>query len=182
MFKMQGLVLTLIMGMVFLSAPLRPAHAEMSIAVVDVQRLLAESKAAQSIQKQVQGEREKLQAEFAGYEDKLRDSEKKLVDERGTMTPEEFNAKREEFQKKLQETGSVVQKKKRSLETALVKATGKLRNEILKIVAQKAEEKNYDLVLTRQNIVLVAKEFDISEEVLAAVNAAVANIPLEIEK
>lgn len=158
------------------------AKAEVSIAVVDVQRLLTESKAALSIQKQVQEEREKLQNEFAGYEQKLRDSEKQLVENRGEMTPEEFTNKREKFQRELQETGSLVQKKKRALENALVKATGKLRGEILKIVAQKAEEKNYDIVLTRQNIVLVAKAFDISEEVMSAINAKITNIPLELSE
>ena len=98
------------------------------------------------------------------------------------MSPEEFTSQREKFQVQLQETGSLVQKKKRTLETALVKATGKLRGEILKIVAQKAEEKNYDIVLTRQNIVLVAKTFDISEEVMTAINASITNIPLELSE
>lgn len=158
------------------------AKADVSIAVVDVQRLLTESEAALSIQKQVQAEREKLQNEFAGYEQKLRDSEKQLVEKRGEMSAEEFTAQREKFQVQLQETGSLVQKKKRTLETALVKATGKLRGEILKIVAEKAEENNYDIVLTRQNIVLVARTFDISEEVMAAVNAKIKNIPLELSE
>lgn len=158
------------------------AQAEVSIAVVDVQRLLTESKAALNIQKQVQAEREKLQNEFAGYEQKLRDSEKQLVEKRGEMSPEEFTSQREKFQVQLQETGSLVQKKKRALENGLVKATGKLRGEILKIVAQKAEEKNYDIVLTRQNIVLVAKTFDISEEVMSAVNAKITSIPLELSE
>ncbi len=160
----------------------QPAKAEVSIAVVDVQRLLTESQAALSIQKQVQAEREKLQNEFAGYEQKLRDSEKQLVEKRGDMSPEEFTSQREKFQVQLQETGSLVQKKKRTLETALVKATGKLRGEILKIVAQKAEEKNYDIVLTRQNIVLVAKTFDISEDVMTAINEKITNIPLDLSE
>lgn len=179
---MQGFILTVICTVFLMVAPFQAAHAELSIAVVDVQSLLTESKAAKSIQSQVQKEREKLQAEFTGYENKLRESEKKLVETRASMTPEEFNAKREEFQKQLQETGSVVQKKKRALEEALVKANSKLRNEILKIVAKKAEEKKYDFVLTRQNIVLVAKEFDITAEIMEAVNAGVTNIALEIGK
>lgn len=95
-----------------MSLPLvQAAKADVSIAVVDVQRLLTESEAALSIQKQVQAEREKLQNEFAGYEQKLRDSEKQLVETRGDMSPEEFSSKREEFQIELQETGSLVQKK-----------------------------------------------------------------------
>lgn len=57
-----------------------------------------------------------------------------------------------------------------------------MRGEILKIVAQKAEENNYDIVLTRQNIVLVAKTFDISEDVMSAVNAKIKNIPLELSE
>ena len=72
--------------------------------------------------------------------------------------------------------------KKRLLETALVKATGSLREEILKIVAQMAEKNGYDIVLTRQNIVIVAKEFDVTQQVLDTLNANVTNIPLNISK
>lgn len=158
-----------------------PAHAEVKIAVVDVQLLLTESKAAKSIQAQVQKEREKLQSEFSGYEDQLRTNEKLLVDKRAEMTPEEFAAKRDEFQSKLQQTGGLVQEKKRTLENALVKATGKLRGEVLKIVAAIAEENSYDIVLTRQNIVLVAKSFDITDQVMTSVNEKVGNITLEMK-
>lgn len=157
------------------------AHADVNVAVVDIQLLLTESKAAKGIQQQVQKEREKLQAEFSGYEEKLRESEKLLVEKRDEMTPEEFSAKRDQFQKNLQETGGLVQKKKRTLENALVKATGKLRNEILQIVAQIAEEKKYDIVMTRQSIVLVAKSFDITEEVMSAVNTKVGTITLDMK-
>lgn len=178
---MRVLICPVVIVFFALALPIQ-ARAEVSIAVVDVQKLLTESKAALSIQKQVQTEREKLQSEFAGYEQKLRDSEKKLVQKRAEMSAEEFTKKREEFQVQLQKTGGLVQKKKRALETALVKATGKLRGEILKIVAQKAEENNYDIVLTRQNIVLVARTFDISEDVMAAINAQITSIPLNIEE
>lgn len=157
------------------------AYAEVSIAVVDVDKILTESNVAQNLQKQVQSEREKLQAEFSGYEQSLRDNEQQLIKDRANMTPEEFEKKRDEFQKELQETGSVVQVKKRKLERAMVIATSRLRDEILKIVAAMAEAKNIDVVMTRQNIVLVAKRLDMTEEVMTTFNADVQNIPLEIE-
>lgn len=158
------------------------AKAEISIAVVDVQKIMTESKAAVSIQQQVQQQREKLQTEFSGYEQKLRDNEKNLLEERNDMTPEEFKAKRDEFQKNLQETGALVQDKKRALEEGLVKATSKLRGEVLQIVANMADERNYDIVMSRQNIVLVTKSLDITEEVMAAINAKITNISLELGK
>lgn len=168
--------------LVGLAAPVKSLiAAEASIAVVDVQLLLTESKPAKNIHEQVQKERDKLQAEFSGYETKLRESEKLLVEQRDGMTPEEFAKKRDQFQSSLQETGGLVQKKKRTLENAMVKATGKLRNEILKIVAGMAESNKYDIVLTRQNIVLVAKSYDITDQVMAAVNEKVGQIPLEMK-
>lgn len=179
--RIHALIVVLaLVGAVF--TPLASLHAaEASIAVVDVQLLLTESKAAKNIQEQVQKERDKLQAEFSGYETKLRESEKLLVENRDEMTPEEFTKKRDQFQASLQETGGIVQKKKRSLENAMAKATGKLRNEILKIVAAIAESNKYDIVLTRQNIVLVAKSYDITDQVMASVNEKVGQIPLEMK-
>jgi len=173
------LAFTLVCSALFAFKPLMAAEA--SIAVVDVQLLLTDSNAAKSIQGQVQKEREKLQAEFSGYETKLRESEKLLVEQRDTMTPEEFTKKRDAFQASLQETGGLVQKKKRTLENAMVKATSKLRNEILKIVAAMAEENKYDIVLTRQNIVLVAKTYDITDQVMKSVNEKVGQITLEMK-
>lgn len=158
------------------------AKAEITIAVVDVQKILTESAAAVSIQKQVQQQREKLQAEFSGYEQKLRDNEKDLLEERNDLTPEEFKAKRDEFQKSLQETGALVQDKKRALEEGLVKATSKLRGEVLQVVAKMADERNYDIVMSRQNIVLVSKSLDITEEVMTAINSKITNISLELGK
>jgi len=157
------------------------AHAEVSIAVVDIDKILTESVVATSLQKQVQSERDKLQAEFAGYEQSLRDNEQELIKERPNMTPEEFEKKRDEFQKELQETGSIVQVKKRKLEKAMVVATSRLRNEILKIVAAMAETQKFDVVLSKQNIVLVAKSLDMTDDVMEKINANVQNIPLEIE-
>lgn len=158
------------------------AKAELSFAVVDVQRIMTESNAALSIQKQVQQRREKLQSEFSGYEQTLRDNEKELLQKRSEISAEEFKVKHDEFQKKLSETSSLVQEKKRTLEGGLVKATAQLRGEILKIVADMAEERNYDVVMSRQNIVLVAKTLDITEEVMAAINAKIKEIPLETGK
>ncbi|MFN3701524.1 MAG: OmpH family outer membrane protein [Alphaproteobacteria bacterium] len=159
---------------------LQSAQADIKIAVVDMQMVMTESSAAVSIQEQVQNEREKLQSEFLSYEDSLRESERLLVEKRSSMTAEEFAAKRDEFQMSLQETGSLVQKKRTVLENALMTATSKLRSEALSIIAGVAEDQGYDLVLTRQNIVLVAKQYDITDEVMERINSRLKHIALEM--
>ncbi len=167
------------LSLAFIAGLAPKAMAEVSIAVVDVQNLMTESVAAKSIQKKVQARREALQGEFSGYEKTLRDNEKQLVDKRAEMSPEEFNKKREEFQRKLQETGGVVQKKRVALEKSVAKATHELREKILKIVAEISEAKKYNMVLSRQNIVIVEKSMDITQEVMTKLNETVKDIPLE---
>ena len=155
------------------------ARAELSIAVVDIQRLQSQSEAAQSIQKQLEERRDALQNEFAGYEQELRDNEKKLVEGRENITPEEFAAHRKEFEGKLLETRQLVQKRRRDLEIAVAQASKILNDEIFKIVAEETEKEGYQLVLTRQNVVLVEKSIDITERVLTALNEKIKTIKLE---
>lgn len=152
-----------------------------SIAIVDVQMLLNESTAAKNIQKQLQEKRESLQKEFTQYEEKLRTEEKTLADEKGKLDEAAFKTKRDAFEKKLLETQGLVQKKKRDLEQAVLDSTEVLRDAILKIVAGISEDKKYDVVMTRQNVVLADKSLDITEDVLKKLNATLTAVPLKVK-
>lgn len=151
-----------------------------SLAIVDVKRLLEESKAAQSIQKQVSEKRQVLEDEFANFEDQLRENEKSLAEKRAEGDQEGFAKQRQEYERTLMETRSLVQQKKRALEEAVLQATGRLRQEILKITAGIAEEEGYDVVLTRQNVVIVDKSMDITAEVMTRLNKSLTDIKLDV--
>lgn len=155
------------------------ASAQQSMAIVDVQMLLTESTAAKNIQKQLQEKRDALQKEFAQYEEKLRTNEKALAGEKSKLDEAAFKAKRDEFEKSLLETQGLVQKKKRDLEQAVLDSTAVLREALLKIVAAIADEKKYDVVLTRQNVVLADKSLDITSQVLEKLNATLTEVPLK---
>lgn len=158
------------------------ALAQQSIAIVDVQMLLTESTAAKHIQKQLQAKRDALQKEFAQYEEKLRTNEKSLADEKSKLDEAAFKAKRDEFEKSLLETQGLVQKKKRDLEQAVLDSTAVLRESLLKIVAAISEEKKYDVVMTRQNVVLADKSLDITAQVLEKLNATLTEVPLKVKE
>jgi len=156
------------------------ASAQASVVVVDVQKLLTKSAAAQNIQGQVKTRREKLQSEFTTYEEELRSNEKSLVEQRSTLSPEAFAKKRQEFEKELVEKQRLVQGKKRALEEAVIKSTALLRGEIATIVAALSAQNNYDIVLTRQSVVIAAKSVDITDNVMTQLNDTVTQIKLEV--
>jgi Skp family chaperone for outer membrane proteins len=153
---------------------------ETRIAVVDVERILNDSKAGQSIQKQLKQRRESFQKEFKAKEDQLMQSEKTLVQSKSDLSAEEFSKKRKEFEKKLLETRNLFQKRRNSLDKGLGAALSNLRKSIISVTAEVAEEGKYQVVLTRDSVVIVDKSMDITEKVLSRLNSKVSDIKLEI--
>ena len=144
------------------------AHAETKFAVLNFQSLMADSKAAKSIQKQLEDKRKSFQDEFSKHERELVEKEKSLVDQ--------------EFESEVIETQKLVQKRQRSLEVAAQKAVSELRVEVTRITAEIAEEKGYDMVLSRQNVILAQEEMDITGDVLKALDKQVKEVKLTISQ
>lgn len=177
--------LTIVMAMQFLANGYRTAPGasdeSFAMAVVDVQRLLNESKAATSIQKQLEAKRTAFQEEFSKEERGLREMEQKLTAMREKGDMEEFNKKKTEFEKELSETRNQVEEKRRILEKAALEAMADLRQEIVAIVANISDEEKFDIVVSRQNVVLAVKTLDITDEVMRKLNKKMPQINLDIE-
>lgn len=155
-----------------------PVMAQQSIAIVDVDRLLSDSEAGKSVQSQHTKKREGFQKEFTALENKLMTNQKNLVSEKDSLSPEEFTKKREALQKELQETGRLFQKRRNALDKGLADAFKTLRKVIIETTAEISQEKKFDLVITRESVVIVDKKMDITEEVLSRMNKKVTSIPL----
>ncbi len=151
------------------------------IAVVDVEQLLSSSKAGNSIQSQLTSRRESFQKEFKSRETNLMNAEKTLVEQKQSMSAEDFAAKRKDFEKQLYETRSLFQKRRNSLDKGLGNALDQLRKSIIQVTAEISEEQGFQVVLTRDSVVIVEKEMDITQAVLARLDKRMASINLDIK-
>lgn len=151
------------------------------IAVVDVDRLLSSSKAGKSIQEQHSKKRANFQKEFSKLENKLIDAEKQLVKDKESLSPEDFAKKRQGFEKEFQETRRLFQKRRNALEKGLADAFKTLRKIIIQTTAEVSDERKFDIVLTRESVVIVNKNMDITNEVLKRMDKKISNIPLTVE-
>lgn len=161
-------------ALMMVSAPAKAA--DLNIAVVDIQALLKNSKAAQGIETQVATMRKSFQAEVEKEEKSLRDKEKAIIAEKDKLKEDELKAKAEGFQKEVAAGQKKVQDRKAALDKSINEALGKLRAEIVKIVAKIGEEKDLDLVLARTDVVIVNKDMDITDAVLKALDAQMPTI------
>lgn len=152
-----------------------------TIGIVDVEKVLAEAKAAQSLQKQIQAKREAFQKEFADKEKQLKSTEKSLIEQQGKLSAEEFGKKRKDYEQTIVETRKLFQKRRSSLDDGVSKAMTELRKNIVEATAKVADGKGYDIVLTRDSVLITEKGLDITADVLSQLNSQVSDIKLKVE-
>src|SRR5690606_37868508 len=140
-----------------------------------------ESRAAQSLQSQIKGKKEGYQKEFSSKEKELRSAEEALIAQREKLTAEEFGKQRKAFEEKVFEARKLFQQRRNALDSGLAKAMSELRRNIVQSAATVAEQKGYDIVLTRESVLIAEKSLDITDEVLKALNEKTGDIKLQVE-
>lgn len=157
------------------------ALAQVSIAVVDIEALMSDSAAAKSIKQQVESHRKKFEAEMEALEKQLRASAEKLQTESKTLSKEEAEKKVQAFQEKRSEANKTLESRRNALGKGTTEAMNTLTNSIFNVCAKLAEEKKYDLIITRNNVIVGAKSLDITAEVMKRLNEALPDVKVNIK-
>jgi len=167
------------------AAPAAPATGELKapvIAVIDVQKIMQDSVASKGISKSFETLRETYQKEISTLEDKLRKGEDELRKQQTVLAPEALANKRRDFEKQVAEVQKTVQTRKRVLETSLNEAMAVVHKTMVEVVADISRERGANLVLARQQFVLVDTQLDVTETVLERVNKKLPQVALNVPK
>ncbi len=155
------------------------SYAQVSIAVVDVERVLAESDAAQSVQKQIDTKRKAFLAMVKKTEEKLRSDQKAIEAKRSELSKEELLKKAQNFDRKRIEARSSIQSKKAKLDKSYSEAMNILTKAIFEVCQKIADEDKIDLVITRQNIIVGSNSLDITAKVMERMNKTLPELNLK---
>lgn len=152
------------------------------IAVIDVQKIMQESNASKSVSKAFETLRDSYQKEISTLEDKLRKGEDELRKQQTVLAPEALANKRRDFEKQVAEVQKTVQTRKRVLETTLNEAMAVVHKTMVEVVADISRERGANLVLARQQFVLVDTQLDVTDAVMERVNKKLPQVALNIPK
>lgn len=177
----NALLVTLLAIVCLLNVASPASAAAPSVGIVDVEKIMAVSKAAQDLKTQLDAKKESFQKEFSEKEKQLKKTEDGLVKERDTLAPEEFAKRRRAYEEKVIETRKLFQKTRNSLDQGLATAMDELRKNIVQATADVANEKGYDIVLTRESVLIAANTLDITNDVLTKLDAKITKIPLKVQ-
>jgi Skp family chaperone for outer membrane proteins len=147
-------------------------------AVIDYQRILRDAAAARSIREQIEARRKAYQEEISNEEQRLHEADKEFAKQRSVLSPEAFAEKRREFEQDVAEVQRMVQQRRRELDRMSAAALNEVKEALIEIVTSIAEERGFNLVLPSSELLFFSRALDLTEEVLAKLDARLPQVRL----
>lgn len=165
------------------SAFAAPSAAEVKpsvVAIVDVQRILQASKAATSVQEQLEKQRSKFQDEITAEEADLREAEKSLTKLRETASADAYAEQEQKLRQRFLTVERHVQARRKAWDQAHTDSMATVREGIIAIVSEIAQEKGVNLVVVKQQVIWNNQNIDITEEVLSRLDKKLPTIQVKL--
>ena len=175
------LMMVLVLQTSFVRAQISSELEPVSLAVVDFRGVLSKSEAARNIRSVVDEKRQELRKYFLEVENSLREEQKDLSKKRSIVTAEAFEKRARKLKEKAQSAQKLAQTSNQKLKKSFDQAMDKVQKELLRIVAEVAEESGVGVVLFRSAIVIAVKKLDISKEVLQRLNKKLPEVKVRFE-
>ena len=147
-------------------------------AVIDYQRILRDAAAAKSIREQIEARRQAYQEEISKEEQRLHEADKAFAKQRSVLSTEAFAEKRRAFEQEVAEVQRLVQERRRELDSMAAAALNEVKEALIEIVTSIAEERGFNLVLPNSEVLFFSRSLDLTEEVLAKLDARLPQVQL----
>ena len=156
------------------------AYSESKIAVLDVVKLLKESKAAISYKDQLNAVAKKYTDDDQKKQKEIQKQEEELLRQKATLTPEAFSDRKNTFEKKVIEFNKNSQSKRKALAKAEKEAVNQIEDEVEKIVQKIIDTENITAVFRKSALILGNTSIDITKKVVDELNKNLSNVKVNV--
>ena len=152
-----------------------------SIAIVDLNLILSDSKAAKNATKQFEEIQKDTEDEIIVSDKKMLEERNKLIEQQSVIAPEAFELKAKDYEKKLQTYQVEKQNKLRKLECVLQKARNEILENVKPILEELSKELGVTVILEKNSVLLSATNMDITENVIKKLNKELPKIKVSLD-
>lgn len=152
-----------------------------NIAIIDIKKVLSSSLAAKSILDDLNNKMVEYQSEIDTNSKALQTEQELLKEQSAVLTKDAISEKQQKIFHKLQLLEKDVAKKKENLQSAYIKTLQEIEQKIIAIVQDISKKNDYNIVLTKENLLYYQNLTDISEKVVNLLNKQLPKIELSIE-
>jgi outer membrane protein len=150
------------------------------IGIIDVQRILSDSKAAKGIRPEIERLRREFQEQVKEQERVLREAEQELTQQRAILSRDAFAEKRRAFSEQASEAQRDVQERRRRLDEAFNDTKNVILKNLIVVAQDVAKEKDLNIVLEKRFVFLSAKTLDVTDTILARLNKRLPTVSIEL--
>ena len=136
------------------------------IAILDVERILRDSKAAATLRVEIDKQRQAHQTTLREQENALRTADEELARQRAVLSAEAFATKRKELQEQANNLQQEFVSRQQEMEELFGRGIRQVRQALAEVAKEIADERGINLILLKATIVLASRELDITEEAL----------------
>tara|TARA_B100001063_G_C16654376_1_gene497658 strand:- start:240 stop:779 length:540 start_codon:yes stop_codon:yes gene_type:complete len=152
-----------------------------SIGIIDINKVLTESKAAIDATKQIEKIQKKSEEEVKKEDELILEEREKLIDQQSVMAPEAFEVKVGDFEKKVQSFQIKRQEKLRKLDQMVQTARAQILEEVKPIINDYASELGITVILEKNAVILSADDMDMTDQVIKILNKKLPKIKVELK-
>ena len=146
------------------------------VSVVDMKKILAQSSAYQLLVDQFEEKRRKHRNNFTKLEDVIRDDESNLLKQKTVLSKEVYAQKVKELNLKINELKSKQKADVQKFEKEFEKSTFKIQGALVDVLSMIANKNNLDLVLAKNQVILVGKDVDMTDAAIKELNKVLPKI------
>ena len=157
-----------------------PSTFNASIGVVDMKKILAQSKAYQSLVDQFENVRRKQRNTFTKQEDIIRDEESELL-KKNVLSKEVYTEKVKALNVKINELKSKQQTEGKKFEIGFDRSTKKIQGALVDVLSVLANNNNLNLVLAKSQVILVGKDIDLTDKAISELNKVLPKVDLKVQ-
>jgi len=170
------LFVLVLLGGLFVAAFDGSARAE-SIAIVDLERVLNQSSAAQGIRQQMEGRIEDFQAWGRGQEEAFQSEAEEFETQRAVLSPEVMQQRGQDLQNRIAEFQVEAQRRDQGIRQAGANAQQELENVLVAVVADVARAQGISLIMPKSTLLFAGPDvLDVTEAALAQLNTQLPSI------
>lgn len=151
------------------------------VGIIDVEKIVKESKAMKYLQSKVSKKQEEYQKEVTKTQSKLESEQKNLEGKRSVLSKEAFEKEVKKFEEKVNDLKDFVDKRQNSLKAASLEGMNKVNDEIKDIISDLAKERNFDVIIPAAQALFYNDSLDVSDEVLKRLNKKITKVSVKFK-
>lgn len=149
--------------------------------IIDGRLIMTQSNASLGLRQQAERQNQALRAEVQKQEQEFKNAQAELQrQQRGQVPQDQLEKRVRDLQKRMSDAQTSLQERTRTLDRAFAEAEQKIYQAMLQATVELAQERNYQVILDKAQVVVVQSQYEITGEILNRVNQRVASVPLQI--